>query len=116
MALNIAPANGEQTTTQNPQTSPTGAAPGASTKSSGVQPGTSNSLLTSTQGESLRPQALTTVSLVNTGTQTRTLSRPTPQPAPHKLNPAWISIPVILCVAAAIMFWAMTRSAKNTTD
>ncbi len=118
MALSIAPANGQQTTTQNPQTAPAPVA-GASNQSGGVQPGTAVNLLTSTQGEPLSNQALTTVNLgsdpqaLHTETST---SQPSPQPDNHKINPAILSIPVILCLVAVIMFWIMSRSAKSTTN
>lgn len=114
--LVIAPANGQQNTTQNPQTAPKQPV-GATTQSGNVQPGTADSLLTSQQGVGLQNQALTTVSLANTGTQNSTSSAgQNAQPTKHHVNPALISIPIILCVVAVVLFWWITRSAKSTTD
>lgn len=118
MALSIAPATGQQTTTQNPQAI-SGQNISASTQSSGIQPGTSTDLLNSTQGETLGAPSLTAVSLVNTGTRTETSapgSGPASKPA-HHVNAALFVIPVALVLMAAAMFWYMTRSAaKSTTN
>ena len=116
MALQIAPATGQQNATQNPQTVPS--APGASTRSGGVQPGTATSLLTSTQGETLHPQTLTTVSLASDPRTVRTTTSSV-QPAPpqaHKVNAVWVAIPLVICLVAVVVFWAMSRSAKSTTN
>lgn len=117
MALSITAPSGQQTTTENPQTVPT-ETPGASAKSSGLQPGTSTNLLTSQQGESLNATPLTKVSFINTGTQTQTGAvDPGGSATPtHHVNAALFSVPVIFCVIAAAMFLVMTRSAKSTTN
>ena len=109
--LSIEPATGQQTATQNPQAVPTQTV-GASTQSGGVQPGTDRSLLTSPNGVSLNATPLTTVSL-DTGTQVE--SQPAALPAHHHANPVFFSVSIILCVIAIGLFWATTRSAKNTT-
>lgn len=114
MALSIEPAEGQQTTTSNPQTLPTQTI-GASAKSGGVQPGTAASLLNSQQGVSLGNPDLTTVNL-GPATQTQTAASPRPaQPARHSINATWLGIPVILVLVAVGTFWIMHRSAKSTT-
>jgi hypothetical protein len=116
--LTIAPATGDQGTTQNPQTVPSAqTVGGASTKSGGVQPGTSRDVLTSQNGLSLQPSALTTVTLdttASTGSQAQ--QAPTTQPAAHHVNPALFGISIALVLIAAGLFWVISRSAKSTTD
>jgi hypothetical protein len=74
-------------------------------------------LLTDKQGVSLHSQALTAVSLIDNGTRTEThTASQTPAAPRHHVNAALFIIPVALCVAAVVMFWAMQRSAKTTTD
>ncbi len=117
--LIIAPATGDQGTTQNPQTVPTGeTVGGASTQSGSVQPGTAKSILTSQNGESLSPSALTTVSLDAPAiTQSQTISPAgTAKPQPHHFNPALFAVSIALVLIAAGFFWAINRSAKTTTD
>lgn len=117
MALNIAPATGQQTTTQNPQTVPNQTLDGNSAKSGGVQPGTALDLLNNTQGENLGTASLTTVSInpnqVQAGKQAASAE---PAVKPHHTDAALFIVPVVLCVAAVAMFWAMSRSAKSTTN
>lgn len=112
--LTVGQPTNDQATTQNPQTAPTQTI-GASTKSGGVQPGTATSLLTDSQGVSLQTRPLTTVSLA-AGTPSQTSSTTAAKPAQHHVTPALFIIPVVLCLVAAAMFWAMSRSAKSTTD
>lgn len=111
--LSVGQPTSDQATTQNPQTAPTQTI-GASTQSGGVQPGTSTSLLTDSQGVSLQTRPLTTVSLAAGTSQTSSTSAA--KPAQHHVSPSLFIIPVVLVVIAAAMFWAMSRSAKSTTD
>lgn len=108
-------AGGGQTTTQNPQTaapqSDNNAAPAGS-----VQPGTATSLLTSQQGLTLSPGALTTVDLGATTTSTQASAKPRPAvPAKQTINPAILGLSVLLCLVAIATFWWISRSAKSTT-
>jgi len=112
--LSVGQPTSDQATTQNPQTAPTQTI-GASTQSGGVQPGTSTSLLTDSQGVNLQTRPLTTVSLATT-TPSQTSSTTAAKPAQHHMSPALFIIPVALVVIAAALFWAMSRSAKSTTD
>ncbi|MGH7192307.1 MAG: hypothetical protein ACREJM_02095 [Candidatus Saccharimonadales bacterium] len=117
MALDIAPATGDQNTTQNPQTVPTQTLGGASAKSGGVQPGTAASLLTSSQGEYMGSPAITTVSLGAAGQTQAATQAPSDTTKPvHHTSAAWFVVPVALCLVAVVMFWTMTRTAKSTTD
>lgn len=116
--LNITPATQDQAqaNTQNPQSVPSGTnVGGASTQSGGVQPGTSKSILTSDNGLSLTPSAVTTVDLNATSSAT---SQPTADPvaASHHINPALLGISIALVVLAIGLFWGISRSAKSTTD
>jgi hypothetical protein len=117
--LTIAPATGSQVTTQNPQTVPTGqSVGGASTKSGGVQPGTARSVLTSQNGLSLGNSALTTVNLATgeaSGTQAESKAV-AQQPAAHHVNGALVGISIVLILVAIVLFWAIGRSAKSTTN
>lgn len=116
MALSITAADGQQTTTQNPQSVPAQSI-GASNSSGGVQPGTASSLLTDKQGVTLHSQALTSVSLIDNGTRTETHpASQAPVPPRHHVNAALFIIPVALCVIAVAMFWIVHSSAKSTTD
>lgn len=122
MALNITSSDGQQYRTGNPQTVPS--APGPTAESGSVQPGTSKDLLNGGEGVNLGSPALTTVNLDSDPSQIRTQTGAQVRPAtiarpPHHVSAAWLAIPVILVLAAAGMFWAMTRSArsaKSTTN
>jgi hypothetical protein len=109
--LTIAPATGQQTATQDPQAATTQAV-GAPAQSGDVQPGTINSLLTSTQGVSLSGTPLTTVNLTGS---TQAQPDQASQPAHHHINYGLYGVSILLCVVAAVLFWATSRSAKNTT-
>lgn len=109
--LTIAPAVGQQTATQDPQAATTQAV-GAPAQSAGVQPGTTSSLLTSTQGVSLSDTPLTTVSLASS---TQAQPNQAGQPVHHHVNYGLYGVSIVLCVLAAVIFWATGRSAKNTT-
>ncbi|HXE10270.1 MAG TPA: hypothetical protein VN554_02480 [Verrucomicrobiae bacterium] len=113
--LSIAPANGQQNVTQNPQTAPKQPV-GSTTQSSNVQPGTADSLLTSRQGVGLHNQSLTTVSLANTSTQTSVQPATQTAPAKHQVSAVAISVPIVLCLVAILAFWIVRRSAKSTTN
>jgi len=119
MDLTTAPASGSQGTTQNPQTVPSGRAiSGASTQSSGVQPGTASDVLTSQNGLSLSNSPLTTVSLDNASAETGSTvaAAPAAPKAEHHVNAVFLMAAAVLVVAAMAFFWTINRSAKNTTD
>jgi hypothetical protein len=116
--LTTAPASGDQGTTQNPQTVPSGqSVSGASTQSGGVQPGTAQAVLTSQDGLSLRASALTTVNL-NTTASTESQTRPVSetQQSDHHINPALFAISITLVLIAIGLFWFINHSAKSTTN
>ncbi|HEX5743902.1 MAG TPA: hypothetical protein VFX84_00405 [Candidatus Saccharimonadales bacterium] len=118
MALKITSSDGQQNTTGNPQTAPTGT-PGTPAKSGSVQPGTSTDLLNSQQGIGLGSPALTTVNLDSDPSQVRTQTGSQSQAAaqpPYHANLAWLSVPAIFLLVAAGMVWAIARSAKSTTN
>jgi cobalamin biosynthesis Mg chelatase CobN len=115
MALSITAGNGSadsQANTQSPQSNNQSIATG--TKSSSVQPGTATALLSSQGGVTLYPTALPTIN-VNTATSTTatTTANNTPK---HHVNPVLLGFPVLLVVVAVVLFWAMRRSVKNTTE
>ncbi len=116
--LNIAPATGDQGTTQNPQTVPTAQTiGGASSQSGGVQPGTAQAVLTSQNGLSLQNSTLTTVDLVTgAGSGTQAQAKPVVKQPAHHINPVLFTISIVLVVIAIGLFLAISRSAKNTTD
>jgi hypothetical protein len=109
--LPTAQSSGQQTTTQDPQSATTQTV-GASTQSAGVQPGTASALLNSTSGVGLTPTALTTVAF-NPTTQAQTI--PETPPVRHQTNYVLYGMSIVLCLAAIVLFWATTNSAKNTT-
>lgn len=113
--LSIAPANGQQNDTQNPQTAPKQPV-GSTTQSGNVQPGTADSLLTSHQGVGLHGQSLTTVSLANSSAQTTSQPASKAAPAEHHVSAVAIAVPIALCLVAIIAFWVVSRSAKTTTN
>ena len=117
--LTTTPASGaQQGSTSNPQAVPTGQSiGGASKQSGGVQPGTARSVLTSNNGVSLQSSALTTVSLDTTAsTKTQASSTAVTKPVNHHVNGALIVASIVLVLIAVGVFWAMSRSAKSTTD
>jgi hypothetical protein len=117
--LTTAPAAGNQGTTQNPQSAPSGQTiSGASAQSGGVQPGTAKDVLTNQNGLSLHTTALTAVSLDQTTSSTGSQAQPAPavQKPAHHINPALIGISIILIIVAIGLFWMINRSAKSTTN
>ncbi len=115
--LTIAPAAGNQGTTQNPQSVPSGQAiAGASARSGGVQPGTSKNVLTSQNGLSLHASTLTAVNLDTTASATaQAKPAPTAKKPDHHINPALVAVSIALIIIAIVLFWTINRSAKNTT-
>lgn len=105
----------DQATTQNPQT----AAPqsdNAAAPAQSVQPGTATSLLASQTGLALTPGALTTVDLSSATASQATATKPAAKPLQSQhLNPILLVLSIGLCVVAVVLFWIMSRSAKNTT-
>ncbi len=109
MSLSTSPGSGTQGTTQNPQVSAAPASNAAQTSS--VQPGTANSLLTSTGGVPLQVSPVTTVSLNNVAA-----TQVAPRPVQHHISPVLAVLPAGLFVVAIVMFWAINRSTKITTN
>lgn len=107
-------ATGSQINTQNPQTA--GQPANLGVQSSKVQPGTANDVLNrpTTEGVPLSGTQLPSVNLSQTAAQTT--AQPQPQTTTQRdINPAMIAGPATLFVLAVVVFWAMSRSAKNTT-
>lgn len=122
MALPITGGNGSPSGLTNTQTPQSSVGPSTNaTSSSGVQPGTASTLLsTSTaQGISLQNQVLptVTVSATSTGTvrQAAQNTNASDVAAKHHANGLLIGIAVVLLVAAVVFFWTAARSEKNTT-
>lgn len=116
MALSITAGNGDaagQANTQSPQTSAGSGSP-ASAPASGVQPGTATALLNGQGGVALHPTALTTVN-INTAAPTTAAATVNNTPK-HHVNPVLLGFPALLVLVAAVLFWAMRRSVKNTTE
>jgi hypothetical protein len=89
-------ASGSQTDTQSPQT---GGSYGGVANGASFQSGTPSSVLTSSNGISLAPTPVTTVSLGQASGSTAI----TP-PVKHAFNPALLAISIGLFVIAVIMF------------
>lgn len=115
--LSATTGSGTQTTTQSPQTAGQPAATG--TQSSGIQPGTATSLLSSGQnGVTLHDTPLSTVNLVTPAPAlplATSTAQPAQQPAKHHINPVLFGLPILLFVIAAVFFWATSRTVKSTT-
>ncbi|HVA11498.1 MAG TPA: hypothetical protein VNG32_05035 [Candidatus Dormibacteraeota bacterium] len=116
MGLSISSGDGGQTSTQSPQ----GLVGSGSTTAaaSNVQPGTATTLLTTGSGIALYPTQLPTVS-VNTAPQTTTTSTPvvaTTIQTKHHISGGLLGISAGLFIVALVVFWIITRSAKNTTN
>lgn len=118
MALSAISGTGNQETTQSPQEA--GAATGNSTTSgSGVQPGTTNSLLEGLAGASDKsqggiPLGVAKVNTVELGTvQTKTVT--VPAPPQHHVNVGLFGISALFFVIAVALFWFTARSEKSTT-
>ena len=100
--------------TQNPQTAV--GANNQAAKSGDVQPGTAQNLLVNSQASDGIPLTNTPLSVVNLATGTRADAQTNVVPAaPHHMNPALLIFSVVLFVVAIGMFYATSRSAKNTT-
>jgi len=116
MGLSISSGSGGQTNTQSPQ----GLVSSGSTTAaaSNVQPGTATTLLTTGSGISLHPTQLPTIN-VNTAPQTVTnpssVAATTVQPK-HHISSGLLGISAGLFIIALVVFWIITRSAKNTTN
>lgn len=105
-----------QTNTQNPQTA-TQPATSAAT-ASGVQPGTTTSLLTSQQGGvPLYSTALPTVTLGQAPATPQVAGGNTGSAPPkHHVDAALFVLPALLIVVAVVFFWLTSRSVKSTTE
>lgn len=112
--LTTGQASGEQTTTQSPQIS--GSSTGNTAKSSNVQPGTATSLLSSQNGLSLQPRALSTINLGGTAPAQTQTAQPKPLATAHHINTTYLAIPAALLLIAVVSFWLANRSVKITTD
>jgi hypothetical protein len=75
---------------------------------------TQHVLLGSQDGENLGAAQLTTVSLNPTAAVSST-STAAAKPERH-VNAGFFAVSAVLIVIAVVLFWAMSRSAKNTTD
>jgi hypothetical protein len=111
-ALTTVTGSGTQSSTQSPPA--VGAAGGAPSNATGVQPGTATSLLnTTTGGVALKN---TQLSVVGLGARTSTQSaQPEPAPAKH-VSPVLFGFSGLLFIIAIAMFWTTARSAKTTTE
>jgi hypothetical protein len=112
MASTLTATNSSQasspTTTQDPQANVQSLSGG--TQSSNVQPGTTNSLLRGDSGITLHTTQLSTVSLAPSDTKAASGSV-----AGHHANPVLLSVAIILCLVAVILFRFAGRSVKTTT-
>jgi hypothetical protein len=70
--------------------------------------------LTSNQGISLSGSPLTTVDL--SGSTTTQSQAKTSAATKHHVNGVLLGASIALVVVAVALFWAVSRSAKNTTD
>ena len=114
MALTTTTGSGTQTTTGTPQS--VGAPTTSAAKAGSVQSGTARSLLTSSQGVSLSNTPVTTVSLNATATNATTSAQTVnTSPTSHAINPVALGFCGLLFVAAVLLFFVTSRSAKNTT-
>lgn len=102
--------SGTQTSTESPQASV--GSSNQTAEASGIQPGTSTSLLSGSQGGvALHGVPLT---VVNLDSKAQTQANVTVPPVKHQ-NPALYGVSGLLFVVAIAMFWITARSAKNTT-
>ena len=100
-----------QGTTQNPQAASAGTTSAAQT--SAIQPTTTTSLLNGGNGIVLNGSTLPSVTL---GTTTASTQAPITPVAKHHINPVLGSLAVFLFVAAIVLFYLTSKSAKNTTN
>jgi|ERR1039458_783842 hypothetical protein len=116
MGLSISSGDGAQTSTQSPQGLVSSGS--ATAAASNVQPGTASTLLTTGNGIALYPSQLPSVN-VNTAPQATTSSNSvvatTVQPE-HHISGGLLVISLSLFIIALVVFWIITRSAKNTTN
>jgi hypothetical protein len=105
----------DQANTQDPQSAPSATSSfGASQTSGGVQPGTAESLLSSQNGITLSSTSLPGVNLSTVSASQSTATNPSAQ-AKHHVSAPLLIFAVLLIAAAGVMFWATSRSVKNTT-
>ena len=105
--LSTTPATGTQNTAENPQTA------GSAGNSRAVQPGTTSSLLDTTNGGvPLTNQALTSVNLPKTSAS---VAQPA-LPAEQSTNPIAIGFSILLFVIAAAVIVAIFLPVKTTTE
>jgi hypothetical protein len=117
--LSIGSGGGTQTSTQSPQAL---VGSGSSTEAaSNVQPGGSNlqpTTAASPTGIALHPTQLPTINVNNipkpvTSSSTTAIVHSQPK---HHVNSGLLSVAAGLFIVAVIIFWMITRSAKNTTN
>jgi hypothetical protein len=114
--LPISTSGGTQSSTQSPQSLVN---QGTSTEaSSSVQPGTATSLLTTSNGISLGPSQLSTVTIGNGASSsshtTQTVASASP-PKKHTPNYVLLGVAGLLLVVAVVVSIIFTLNAKNTT-
>ena len=110
--LTTTTSSGQQGSTQSPQTA--GQSGSTGTQSSSVQPGTATALLNSQNGVPLHGTALSTVSLNNSS---NTLVPSPAKPAYKRhINSPLMGVSVLLFIIAVVLFWAVSRPVKSTTQ
>jgi len=102
-----------QTATQSPQGSVQ--APAGGSQTSNVQPNSTSGLLNGPGSVVLHPTDLTTVNLNNSRSSTTTsTARATQAAKPHHVNGVFLSFAIVIVVAAAILAWITSRSARRS--
>jgi hypothetical protein len=112
-ALSATSGSGTQSTTQDPQS--TNQANNLGAQNSGIQTSIpSNALESEEGGIPLYSTPIPTVNL-NQSIQAPAASAKTVQTTHHAVNPVMLGFAGILLLVAIILFWNISRSAKNTT-
>jgi hypothetical protein len=108
---------GAQSTTQDPQTSPTSST-SLNGQTTNLQQGDSaTSLLTSGNGGiPLQSNQVSATSLSSTTSSPSQTAVTNTQPQHHGLNPVLLTISIVLFIAAVGLFISTSRSAKTTTQ
>lgn len=98
-----------QVSTQNPQTAPQ--ADNNSARAGQVQPGTARALLNNTQGVTLTNTPVTVVPVG--ATQTTIQQTVAKAPAKNEINPAALTLPIMLFLVAIVLFYVAGRADKK---
>jgi hypothetical protein len=111
--LNTTTNPGTQNTAQDSSIQATGQFSAGGTRSSGIQPGTSTSVLDGGERTAGVPLGVATQQAIPLTGKTQTVA--VTKPAAREIKPELFAVSGVLLVAAVVLFWLTGKSEKTTT-